>query len=117
LRPVPAGTSGGVSLIGTFAAVAGATFIAIVVKLAGWSPSLSSFVAIGGVVGAIVDSIIGATAQSRRWCDACERETERVTHDCGAATRPLRGLSWLDNDAVNFLSNAAGGILSALLVG
>jgi uncharacterized protein (TIGR00297 family) len=117
LRPVPAGTSGGVSLIGTFAAVAGATFIAIVVKLAGWSPSLSSFVAIGGVVGAIVDSIIGATAQSRRWCDACERETERVTHGCGAATRPLRGLSWLDNDAVNFLSNAAGGILSALLVG
>jgi len=26
-------------------------------------------------------------------------------------------LAWLDNDVVNFLSSAAGGILSALLVG
>jgi uncharacterized protein (TIGR00297 family) len=116
LRPVPTGTSGGVSLIGTFAAVAGAAFIAILSKMLGWPPLVVKAVAIGGVVGAMVDSIIGATVQARRWCDACERETERLTHDCGAATRPLRGLAWLDNDVVNFLSNAAGGILAMLLV-
>ena len=28
-----------------------------------------------------------APLQSRCWCDACNRETERATHDCGAATR------------------------------
>ena len=116
LRSVPTGTSGGISLIGTLGAVAGATFVAIVAKLLGWTPGLAAAVAVGGFVGAIVDSVIGATAQSRRWCDACERETERLTHDCGAATRPLRGFEWLDNDVVNFLSNAAGGILAALLV-
>jgi uncharacterized protein (TIGR00297 family) len=114
-RPVPAGTSGGVSLIGTFAALAGAVFIAILVINLGWTTELATVVAVGGIVGAIVDSLIGATVQARRWCDACERETERPTHDCGTTTRPLRGLPWLDNDVVNFLSNVAGGILAAVL--
>jgi len=114
-RPVPAGTSGGVSLIGTLAALAGATFVAIIATALGWTPRLGTMIAIGGIAGAMVDSVIGATMQSRRWCDGCERETERATHDCGAETRRLRGLPWLDNDAVNFLSNAAGGILAALL--
>ncbi len=114
-RSVPAGTSGGVSLIGTFAAVAAATFMAILVRTLGWTISLAVAVAVGGMAGAIVDSLIGATVQARRWCDACERETERPTHDCGTETRPLRGLPWLDNDIVNFLSNAAGGILAAVL--
>ena len=114
-RQVPTGTSGGVSLIGTLAAVAGAAFVAILANLLGWTPRVANVAALGGIVGAMVDSVIGATAQSRRWCDVCERETERATHDCGADTRPLRGIPWLDNDAVNFLSNAAGGILAALL--
>ena len=114
-RPVPAGTSGGVSLIGTLAALAGATFIATVARTLGSTSRVAGVVVLGGIVGAMVDSVLGATIQARRWCDACERETERVTHDCGAETRRLRGLSWLDNDVVNFLSNAAGGILAALL--
>jgi uncharacterized protein (TIGR00297 family) len=116
-RPVPAGTSGGVSLIGTLAALAGATFVAVLVRLLGWTPRLANLIAVGGFVGTTVDSLLGATLQSRRWCDVCEHETERTTHDCGTETRPLRGLRWLDNDAVNFLSNAAGGFLAALLVG
>ena len=116
-RPVPPGTSGGVSLIGTFAAVGGASFVAVIARLLGWTPKLAMAIALGGIAGAVVDSIVGATVQARRWCDACEQETERLTHDCGADTRRLRGLAWLDNDVVNFLSNAAGGVLSALLVG
>jgi uncharacterized protein (TIGR00297 family) len=115
-RPVPTGTSGGISLIGTLAAVAGATFIGMLARLLGWGPGVVKVVVVGGIVGAVVDSVVGATVQARRWCDACERETERVTHDCGTLTRPLRGLDWLDNDVVNFLSNAVGGILAAVLV-
>lgn len=116
-RRVPAGTSGGVSLIGTFAALVGAGFVAVIARLLGWTPKLAVGVALGGIVGAMVDSLIGALAQSRRWCEACEEETERLTHDCGAETRRLRGFVWLDNDLVNFLSNAAGGVLAALLAG
>jgi len=115
-RSVPTGTSGGITPIGTFAAVAGAAFVGLIAKFLGWTPRLPAVVAIGGIAGAMIDSVIGATVQSRRWCDACERETERMLHDCGSETRRLRGVSWLDNDVVNFVSNAAGGILSALLM-
>lgn len=114
-RRVPIGTSGGVSLIGTLAMLVGAVFIGAVTLLLGWTLEVGFRVAIGGVFGAIVDSVIGATLQSRRWCDTCTRETERLTHDCGAETRALRGLRWMDNDLVNFLSAAAGGLLAAWL--
>lgn len=114
-RTVPVGTSGGVSAIGTVAAVAGAVFVALVVAALGWASIVARNVMIGGLAGAIVDSLLGATVQSRRWCDVCQRETERMVHDCGTSTRHLRGSVWLDNDLVNFLSNAAGGLIAAIL--
>ncbi len=115
-RIVPAGTSGGVSLIGSMGAVAGALFVAAAASALGWDWPVVQRVAVGGIVGAVVDSLLGATVQARRWCDACGRETERTTHDCGGATRPLRGLGWLNNDLVNFASAAAGGLAAALFL-
>jgi uncharacterized protein (TIGR00297 family) len=114
-RTVPVGTSGGISAIGTVAAAAGAVFIGLVVAALGWTSMVARNVMIGGLAGAIVDSLLGATMQSRRWCDVCQRETERMVHDCGTPTRHLRGFVWLDNDLVNFLSNAAGGLIAAIL--
>ena len=114
-RAVPVGTSGGVSAIGTLAAVAGALFVALVAALLGWRAQ-AIFAFIGGGAGALVDSLLGATVQRRRWCPICQRETERTTHDCGTPTVPRGGLAWLDNDMVNLLSNAAGGLVALLLV-
>ena len=114
-RRVPAGTSGAVSLEGTLAMFTGAAFIGTMMIVLGWTFPLAIRVAFAGVLGAIVDTLLGATVQTRLWCDPCARETERTTHDCGAATRRLRGLVWLDNDLVNFLSALAGGLLAALL--
>jgi uncharacterized protein (TIGR00297 family) len=115
-RRVPAGTSGAVSGIGTVAMLAGALFLAVLVLLFGWTVQVAACVAAGGIAGAVLDSVLGATAQVRRWCEACARETERTTHDCGATTRRARGLEWMDNDIVNFLSNTVGGLLAALLL-
>jgi uncharacterized membrane protein len=68
------------------------------------------------VAGALLDSVLGATVQSRLWCDRCSVQTEREVHDCGRPTRPIRGLTWIDNDLVNFVAGIAGGLL-ALLIG
>jgi uncharacterized protein (TIGR00297 family) len=114
-RRVPVGTSGGVSLEGTLAMIAGAVFIAALVVLLGSPGGIAMRVGIGGVVGALVDYVLGASVQGRRRCDACDRETERAIHDCGAETRAIGGFGWLDNDLVNFLSGVVGGLLAALL--
>ena len=116
-RTVPPGTSGGVTIAGTLAAVAGAGFIAMLALLVGWSRSVALAALVGGAFGSTFDSVLGATMQARRWCDRCNRGTERLIHDCGASTRHAGGLAWLDNDAVNFLSTAAGGLLAAMLAG
>lgn len=101
LRPVATGISGGITLAGTLAEVAGALLLAAV-------SGLGVSVLIGGVAGALVDSALGATAQELRWCDACERSCETQPHVCGAPTRLIRGVAGISNDVVNFLATAAG---------
>ena len=105
---VPAGTSGGITLWGTIASVAGAALIAVIAALGGWprGPILAS--AAGGIVGFLGDSILGASIQGRRWCERCRAATEQFAHTCGAPTRPAGGLAWVDNDAVNFISAVLG---------
>lgn len=110
-RVVPTGTSGAVSAIGSLGACAGAVFVAAIAWLLGWR-SAAFPAALGGIAGTLADSLLGATLQTRRWCDACGCATERATHDCGAATRLIRGPAWLDNDMVNLLSGAIGGLVA-----
>jgi uncharacterized protein (TIGR00297 family) len=107
LQPVPPGTSGGVTVAGTLAMIAGALFVAVVARALALTDSLLP-VALGGTAGALTDSLIGATVQERRWCDACALGTERARHDCGAPTRRIGGLAALDNDVVNLLATLAG---------
>ncbi len=73
--------------------------------------------AVGGFAGAMLDSLLGATIQLRRWCDACNRATERRIHVCGGVTRVAGGVTWMDNDMVNLISTAAGGLLAVVLAG
>jgi uncharacterized protein (TIGR00297 family) len=116
-RAVPVGTSGGISAIGTVGAIMGALFVAACARALGWVPRVVLVAAVGGVAGALADSLLGASAQGTRWCDTCARGTEQRRHDCGTLTRHMGGVAWLDNDAVNFLSGLAGGLLAAWLAG
>jgi uncharacterized protein (TIGR00297 family) len=114
-RVVPAGSSGGVSGIGSLATVAGAAFVAVGAQLLGLGVSTLA-VLVGGTFGAVVDSLIGARLQERRWCDSCERATERRVHDCGRPTVHAGGVAWMNNDAVNLLATLAGAAATAALV-
>lgn len=111
---VPPGTSGGVSLVGTAAAVAGALFIAAGATLANW-PVPFTAIALGGIAGALADSLLGGTLQARRWCELCARATERRMHNCGTATRHAAGLEKVDNDAVNAICSGVGALVALLL--
>lgn len=115
-RIVPAGTSGGITLAGSAGAFIGAAAAALVAVALGWPVSfLAGFG--GGIAGAFGDSLLGATIQSRRWCEECRASTERRIHDCGSATVRAGGLSRLDNDGVNFVSTVIGGLVGLLLSG
>lgn len=138
-RVVPVGTSGAITPLGTLAALAGALFIGMVASLeALWYGvanallglpfiDLSMFLAlwtsravalvppavVGGLAGALFDSLLGATVQAIYFCDFDQKETESARHRCGRDTRLIRGWRWLDNDGVNFLASVFGSIVAA----
>jgi uncharacterized protein (TIGR00297 family) len=114
LRPVPPGTSGGVSAAGSLAMIVGALFIALVARELGLTRELIA-VAAGGAAGAVADTLLGGTLQARRWCANCKRSTERMIHDCGEATTHAGGIPWLDNDVVNFAATLTGALVAPLL--
>ena len=111
---VPPGTSGGITMTGSLAGLGGAQFIAAAATLAEWPVSFTAVV-LGGIAGALTDSVLGGTLQERRWCDVCAEATERRVHDCGASTRHGGGMTRLDNDAVNLTCCTAGAIVTSLL--
>ena len=115
-RPVTTGQSGGVTFRGTLGGAFGALAMAVIASLAGWGNSMAIAAIIGGIGGCTLDSVLGAAAQVRRWCDRCNAVTERAVHDCGTTTGVVGGLPWLDNDAVNAVSSAFGALLGFLWI-
>jgi uncharacterized protein (TIGR00297 family) len=113
LKPLATGLSGGVTLVGTLAEIAGALFVGLVA----WALHIAPWwiVLVAGAAGAFVDSITGASAQELRYCPQCKRNCETDPHVCGSATTVIRGFPWISNDAVNFICTATGAIVALLL--
>lgn len=112
MAPVRAGLSGGVTLLGSVASIAGAFVVALVAAAIGTAPLLP--VAFGGIAGALLDSLLGASLQALRWCPACSVPCETVMHSCGEATILRRGARWIGNDAVNFGATLCGAAVAWL---
>ncbi len=112
LARVPLGTSGGVTPVGTGAALAGSAFIAGIAVALDWSGAVAWGAMLGGFAGAMIDSVVGATVQARRRCERCGTLTERSVHSCGATTVTAGGFSWLNNDGVNAMSTVVGGAIA-----
>ena len=125
---VPVGTSGGVTALGTMAALGGGLLIGLAALVLGraeaiWGSGplngaylwLVPIGILGGLAGSTFDSLLGATVQGIYYCSQCQKETEARMHRCGQPTRHLRGWRWLNNDLVNFSSSIVGSLIAGLL--
>lgn len=89
-RTVPAGTSGGVTWLGTGAGLFGALVLAGLGIALGVSPRIAALGIPVGVLGMMLDSVLGATLETR---------------------------SWLDNDGVNLAATSVGAVTAVALAG
>jgi len=116
-RAVEPGTSGAVTAYGMLASGAGAVTIGCVAMLLAavergdWLPGLLPAALLGGVIGSLADSLLGATVQAI-YRSPSGGETERSAAHDGAPNPALRGWPWMNNDLVNLLSSIAGGLVA-----
>lgn len=119
-RPMQKGLSGGVSIIGVLASVAGAMFIALLPLLPFWQGEkmcglvlikIFPVVTLAGFVGAIIDSLLGATIQAKYEKDGLYIEESL------SGSRRVSGISFVDNNLVNLISTLWGGLIGVSLMG
>ena len=126
-REVPTGTNGGVTVAGTAASAAGGLVIGLTVWLVGlvmrtsWflSPRLLTeappqwpVVFVGGaagLLGSMIDSLLGATLQYSGWCS----KKKLVVEEPSDTSTRISGLDVLSNHQVNFFAAAFTGWIGA----
>ena len=117
LRPVDVGTSGGVSLAGFIGGAAGAALIAASAAIfdsAMITWTIAAKLVLSGVIGSVVDSILGATVQAQ-YTTPEGGITERISVN-GVPTTLVRGFHWMNNDLVNLCCGLSGALVAYLLL-
>ena len=104
---VPRGLSGGVSLLGTGAALLSSVLYAMFAFSCyrGIAFPLALLVCLSSFVGVMVDSLLGATIQAHYYDEKDDLFTEHSHDREGNALKLARGIRFMDNDMVNLTSN------------
>lgn len=99
------GVSGGVSVIGSLAAVIASALIPTLAYLCGIiAPIYIPICAGTALLGCLVDTLIGSLLQEKYICKKCGTVTDEKVH-CKLETVKKSGLSVVDNNVTNFVSN------------
>ncbi len=106
---VPKGISGGVTVLGLFASVLSSMLIAVLyIGTFGGSFSDAAIITSSGFLGALLDSFLGATVQVKY------RDEDGALTEDDTGNR-VRGIPFIDNDAVNLISGLFSLSLGAAL--
>lgn len=115
-KRVDRGTSGAISLLGTAASLFGSLLIALVsVILFNLNAAHLFIIFLFGFMGNVIDTLFGAYYQQAYICKICGIETEKKSH-CQESTMRIKGLSFVDNDMVNFLSGLIAAVLAMAII-
>ncbi len=109
------GLSGNISLLGLVASFLGSFLIGFIFYLFKFNLIGFIIIIITGFLGSIFDSLLGATIQVKYKCSCCGNITEKTIH-CQNKTNYYKGITFINNDTVNFLSNVFSVITSLLLI-
>ena len=108
------GLSGGMSLLGTFSGLAASAIVSVIVLLFGAIDAAGfAVIFVSGFLGSVFDSMLGSLLQVKYRCTVCKIILEREEH-CGKNTEKYRGLRFINNDTVNFLSTFFAAAMAAL---
>ncbi|MDH7514348.1 MAG: DUF92 domain-containing protein [Bacteroidota bacterium] len=117
-RPVPAGSSGGVSLTGVAGGIVGAALTALSGALFDREHLFRPLPILGlmvvGFLSSLVDSLAGATLQAQYRCEICGATTERRSH-CGFPSALRSGRKSVTNDTVNVACAVSGAFLGWII--
>jgi uncharacterized protein (TIGR00297 family) len=122
LQKVEPGRSGGITMLGTSAALAGSFLTVfsgflIVLNSSSMTMDLGMLIlcTVMGFLGSIVDSILGASVQAQYRHHSTGKITEKAIGKDGRENTHTTGLKFINNDTVNFLSTASAALFMATL--
>ena len=112
------GESGGITIPGTIASLIGAASIGFTGFILSNSVDVKVLILIllAGFVGALVDSLVGATIQAQYKCPQCNKITEKLKHCGDNETKLIKGIKWINNDVVNWICTLSGAVLVLIFI-
>ncbi|KAJ8769804.1 hypothetical protein K2173_007664 [Erythroxylum novogranatense] len=122
LKPVRRGTNGGVTVAGLVAAAAAGSLIGFAFVFIGFFTTKCAhdvalkqtlvvpLAALAGLIGSLIDSLLGATLQFSGFCTI----RNKVVGKPGPTVKKISGLNILDNNAVNLVSVMLTSLLTSI---